>query len=350
MKVDESKYSIGEIVKWYKERDLIFNDEYQRGGGLWPPAAKSCFIDTIIKEFPFPKMYFHKIINRKTRKPYREIVDSQQRLTTIVEFVDGKFALGRNALGFEGIRFQDLDVEKQDTFYAYPVLVDVIRNANRSDILQMFRRMNAFTLPLNAAEKRHSEFFGEFKDWVNIILDRFGSTFVDLKILTSRQIVRMADAEFIADLALAIRDGIVSTSPAKLASMYKTNDNTFEGRAEYDAKISDTFDTILTNFSQLQGTYLTLAHIFHSFFCALMHNRFGLPGVTEATGVTPTRRFFSDKATAMEGIKRLVAAHEERDRSRFGEYVQAASEGGNRAPQRTIRIKWLCNALQGRLS
>jgi len=37
--------------------------------------------------------------------------------------------------------------------------------------------MNAYTLPLNAPEKRHSEFFGEFKDWVNTILDEYGSVF-----------------------------------------------------------------------------------------------------------------------------------------------------------------------------
>ncbi len=49
----------------------------------------------------------------------------------------------------------------------------------------MFRRMNTFTLPLNAAEKRHSEFFGEFKDWVNTILDRFGSVLVNWEVFTS---------------------------------------------------------------------------------------------------------------------------------------------------------------------
>ena len=129
--------------------------------------------------------------------------------------------MGKNALGFEGKNFADLTEDQRDMFYSYTVLVDVIRNANRSDILQMFRRMNAFTLPLNPAEKRHSEFFGEFKDWINIILDRYGAIFIDWNILSSRQIVRMADAEFVTDIALAIDEGIVSTSPQKLASLYK---------------------------------------------------------------------------------------------------------------------------------
>jgi len=34
----------------------------------------------------------------------------------------------------------------------------------------------------------------------------------------------MADAEFIADVALALEEGIVSTSPSKLLSLYKKYD------------------------------------------------------------------------------------------------------------------------------
>jgi len=221
MRVEESKYSIAEIIDWLRKRELIVNKDYQRGGALWPTPAKSYFIDTILKDFPFPKVYFHEHIDKETKRPRREIVDGQQRLTTIADFIDGKFALGKNAIGFEGKRFRELTENEQDSFYSYTVVVDVIRNADKSEILQMFRRMNAFTLPLNAAEKRHSEFFGEFKDWVNTVLDRFGSILIDWNILTSRQIVRMADAEFITDVALAIDEGIVSTSPSKLATLYK---------------------------------------------------------------------------------------------------------------------------------
>jgi hypothetical protein len=256
MKVEEGKYSIAELVDWYRRRDLVVNTEYQRGGELWPTPAKSYFIDTIIKDFPFPKVYFHERIDMASKRPRREIVDGQQRLSTIVDFVDGKFALGKNAGEMEGKRFAQLTEDEQEAFYSYTVSVDVIRNADRSEILQMFRRMNAFTLPLNAAEKRHSEFFGEFKDWVNTALDRFGSILIDWNILTSRQVVRMADAEFVADLALAIEEGIVSTSPAKLNALYKRYDVEFEARAKMDEQIWGAFEAVLTNLSDLQDTYM----------------------------------------------------------------------------------------------
>lgn len=350
MKVEEGKYSIAELVDWYRRRELVVNTEYQRGGGLWPTSAKSYFIDTILKEFPFPKVYFHERVDRETKRPRREIVDGQQRLGTIVDFVDGKFALGTNARGMEGMHFNQLSEDLQDSFYSYTVSVDVIRNADRSEILQMFRRMNAFTLPLNAPEKRHSEFFGEFKDWVNTILDQYGSIFIDWGVLTSRQIVRMADAEFVADVALAIEEGIVSTSPAKLRALYKKYDEAFTARPTMNEQISGALDVVLTDLSGIQGTYMTKPHIFHSFICALLHNRFGLVGAEEVTGIAPSGVYFADRDRALISLKRLAVAHEEKDGTEFGEYVKAASEGGNRAPQRVTRVKWICQALRGQFA
>lgn len=347
MKVEEGKYSVAELVDWYRNRLLVVNPEYQRGGGLWPPAAKSYFIDTILKDFPFPKVYFHERVDKNSKKPRREIVDGQQRLSTIVEFADGKFPLGRNARELEGKRFADLPEEMQDAFWSYTVSVDVIRNAERNDILQMFRRMNAFTLPLNEAEKRHSEFFGEFKDWVNRALDRFGSVLIDWNVLTSRQVVRMADAEFVADLALAVEEGIVSTSPTKLRGLYKRYDEAFLTLDAVDTRVCGALEVTLQNLSAIQGTYATRPHVFHSLVCALMHNNFGLPGAAAMTGIEPIGQYFTDSENAVVSIKRLAAAHEEKDFGEFSEYVRAASEGGNRAAQRALRIKWLCRALRG---
>jgi Protein of unknown function DUF262 len=347
MKVEEAKYSIAELVDWIRRRDLVVNKEYQRGGGLWPAPAKSYFIDTIIKEFPFPKIYFHERVDMSTKRPRREIVDGQQRLSTIVDFVEDKFTLGTNAGELRGKRYSELTPELQEAFYSYTVSVDVIRNADRSDILQMFRRMNAFTLPLNAVEKRHSEFFGEFKDWVNVVLDKYGPILVDWNILTSRQIVRMADAEFVADLALAIEEGIISTSPAKLLNLYKKYDSAFPARDALSERVDGAFDLVLTELSELRDTYLTRPHIFHSLLCALIHNRFGLVGAEHLIGLASIGEYFTDRERALIGLKRLALAHEEKDASEFREYVQAASEGGNRATQRAIRIKWLCKALRG---
>jgi hypothetical protein len=79
VKVEEGKYSIAELVDWYRRRELVVNKEYQRGGGLWPTSAKSYFIDTILREFPFPKVYFHELIDKTTKRPLSVIAHPMQQ-------------------------------------------------------------------------------------------------------------------------------------------------------------------------------------------------------------------------------------------------------------------------------
>ena len=349
MKVEEARYSIAEIAEWFRKRDLVVNSEYQRGGGLWTAPAKSYFIDTILRGFPFPKVYFHEKVDRALRKPQREIVDGQQRIATIVEFVDKKLRLGASAGEYEGLTFDDLSEIQQDTFYAYTVAVDVIRNADRADILQMFRRMNSYTLPLNEPEKRQSSFFGEFKTWINSILDGHGAILVEWSILSSRQIVRMLDTELVADLALALNEGIVSTSPKKLNDLYEKNDREFVSRDSMTQKIGETLAFIRAEMPFVKGTFLTKTHMFHSLVSALIHNKWGLPNGEVMIDLTPFGDYWSTRERATEALLRLAAAYEEKDTTRFGPFVEAASEGGNRAAQRAVRVQWLCRALRDEL-
>ena len=160
----------------------------------------------------------------------------------------------------------------------------------------------------------------------------------------------MADAEFIADLALAVRDGIVSTTPGKLRALYKGYDDEldFELLAEIvTEQVWDALDFAVDSLSEIQGTFATKPHVFHSLISALIHNRFGLPNGVEATDMEPTGSYYADARRAIDSIKRLAAAHEEKEMGEFAEYVRASSEGGNRAAQRAVRVKWLCRALRG---
>lgn len=349
MKVDESKLSIANLRDMLRRGDLVANKSYQRAGGLWPVASRSYFIDTVLEGFPFPKVYFHEFLDRHSKKVRTEIVDGQQRITTIQDFLNNKFTLGKNSHKYSGKRFEDLDEDVQDKFLFYTVSTDVIRDAGTSEILQMFRRMNSYTLPLNAAEKRHSEFFGEFKDTVARIIDN-ASFLAEWGVITTRQIVRMGDAAFVADLMLAMEEGLVSTSDTKLHALYKKYDQAFPRSAEFEFILGEIFDFITQELSGIQDTYMTKPFAMYALCCALYHNKYGLPGFRVASGLAPIGVFLScTPEVATQNLIELAAAHEGKDMSVYPEYVEAMGEGSNRERQRAVRVKTLCAALRGPL-
>jgi len=350
MKIEESKHSIAELVDLYRRKDLTVNEEYQRAPRLWPPAARSYFIDTILSGFPFPKVYFQESLNKATMRPHREIVDGQQRMLTIVDYREGKFALGSNSKDFVGKKFDQLSDEEQEKFLTYTVSVDVIRNAQRPDILQMFRRMNAYTLPLNDAEKRHSEFHGVFKDWVNRLVDAWGPVISEWKILSSRSIVRMEDAEFFAEVALSFKHGVKSSSNTMLRNLYVENDEVFPEAEQWADRINEIFAFIQADLSPIQNSYMTKSYAFLSLVIALAHNKWGIPGVEAATGVPATGEFCNSVDTTIVTLLELASAHETKDTDgKYREYVEACKGGSNRLKQRLARIHSITLALQGKV-
>lgn len=326
-------------------RELVVNSGYQRGSGIWPEGPSSYFIDTILSGYPFPKIYLYEFMDRPSRLPRKELVDGQQRIGTIQRFVNDEFAI-RGESSFAGLKFSNLDPDVQDAFMSYTVSADVIRNARRSEILQMFRRMNAYTLPLNAAEKRHSSYQGQFKWTVNELTDRLNEFFQEFGVFTPRQIVRMGDAELVSDCILAMEYGIVSTSDKDLAGLYRQHDEIYKDAAEHSAKITSAIDFIVSEFSNLRGTHMMKPYALHSLITALIHARYGIPQVEKATQTASIDAFAVNAHDAANALLALAQAHEAKEiDGPYNMYVWGASAGTNRINRRLGRVSAILRAL-----
>ncbi len=350
MKLDNSTYSVAELRDMLGRKDLVVNKTYQRGAGLWPSSARSYFIDTMLTGFPFPKLYFSESLDRKSRRVIREIVDGQQRITSMMDFLNDKFRLTSVSRQFAGKSFSELPEEMQMAYLAHPVPVDVIRNASKSEILEMFRRMNAYTLPLNESEKRHAQFHGGFKWFVNTLTDEMSATIVGFNILTNRQIVRMADAELIAEMVVSLEHGIISTSPKILSNLYSRFDETFDRETEYGSLIREFFDFVSQQLTEFKDSYLMKSYTVHTLFCACVLNKVGLPDKDDELGLKPIGTFCNDIEAAKERLRALSLAHESHDlEGSFKEYVLAAEGATTRKPSRLTRVRYLAKALRGEL-
>lgn len=339
MIINNSNYSIAELLEMLDRRDLEVNRDYQRASGLWPTGPRSYFIDTILENYPFPKLYLYEHIDRGIGKIKKEVVDGQQRLFTIKDFVGNKFALTGDTK-FRGLKYSDLDEDDRIGFLSYIVSVDVIRNATKSEILQMFRRMNAYTLPLNEAEKMHSSYHGDFKWFINNLCDDLNEFFVEFQVFTSRQIVRMADSEFLADLVLAGERGIVSTSPGDLRNLYKTYDEKYPGAEVLGRKFRSVIEFIVSHFGGLRGTYLAKPYALHSLMVAMMHSAEANEKISrQVRGDFVHGRYCADPETSMHRLRALADAHEAKESDGPHRlYVWGCSGGTNRAGRRLARM------------
>jgi hypothetical protein len=340
--ITTSNYAVLELIEMIQRKDLVVNQEYQRGTGLWGDGPSSYFIDTILEKYPFPKIYLQESLHLKDKKVKKEIVDGQQRINTILRFYNNEFSL-RKESKYSGLKFKDLDDSAQEAFLGYSVSVDVIRSATRAEVLQMFRRMNAYTLPLNSAEKRHSTYQGQFKWFVNNIADDFGDFFVQFQVFTGRQMVRMQDSELIADLCVAIERGIVSQSPSDLSGVYKKYDESFPAQKEYNEIIFDTLNFVRSHFGFLKGTYLMKPYALHSLLTALMIAKHGAPNVP---GVSPLGSYVRDFQLTERALLALAQAHETKDSDGpFAKYVWGSEVSTTKGPRRYARVMSILRSL-----
>ncbi|WP_281820880.1 DUF262 domain-containing protein [Sphingobium sp. BS19] len=326
-------------------RELVVNAGYQRGSGIWPEGPSSYFIDTILSGFPFPKIYLYEFMDRPSRSPTKEIVDGQQRIGTIQRFVNNEFAI-RGESKYAGLKFDDLDLDMQDSFMSYTIAADVIRNARPAEILQMFRRMNAYTLPLNSAEKRHSSYQGSFKWSVNGMTDHFNEFFQEYGVFTPRQIVRMSDAELVSDCVLAIEEGIVSTSDKALSGLYQRYDEDYPEIDTHRRYIVSAVEYIIAEFGKLRGTHMMKPYALHSLITAMIHAKYGIPPIAEMTQTHSIGNFAANPSSAAERLLTLAQAHEAKElEGPFGKYVWGASAGTNRINRRLARVSAILRAL-----
>ena len=160
-----NSYPVSKLLEWHKEGSLKLRPDFQRRPN-WPQRAKIYFVDTLLRGYPVPLMYLRPRLDPKTRSPIREVVDGQQRLTAIIEFVEGQFRLNDSVTGYQGLRYDELELQDQNAFLSYIMGIDELTNASDEYVLEVFHRLNSNGVQLNAQELRHGTFHGAFRNTV----------------------------------------------------------------------------------------------------------------------------------------------------------------------------------------
>lgn len=348
MKIIRNTKPISELYTGMKTGDITVNKEYQRSPGLWPNNSRAYFIDTILNEYPFPKVVLWQKVNLKTKKTQVEIIDGQQRLSTIRDFIDNKFKLSSVSKKYEGKAYVDLNEEEQNSFLAYEVSIDSILSGTKEEILEIFKRINSYTLALNKAEQRFATYQGEFKWFISNLSDIISPFLSEYKIMSDRDISRMQDDDLLTECCLQYLEGITSRNNSKLDDIYKKYNVTFPIKNELEEVMLGSFEFIKNDLNVVFEQCSIKSYNFYSLVGALIFNRYGFKNHNqEIADLQPQNRFCVNLNAAQENLIRTFSALEEKSSNdEYADMIKASSETTQSAKNRTTRFKFLLQALQ----
>lgn len=197
-----------------KQGKIILQPDFQRKL-VWNDKHKENFIETILLGYPFPEIYVSDgEIDVKNKKAIRLVVDGQQRLSTIAEYIDGKDKNGKYIIKLSKIpTFDSLSEDEQEDFLAYEIVLRSLGRIKLDKIREIFKRINSVNYALNAVEIANALYDGEFISTAEEILEQNKEALSELEIFNDGEVTRMKDLEFVMTLMCIVEDkGYFSTT------------------------------------------------------------------------------------------------------------------------------------------
>lgn len=127
------------------------------------PELPSRLIESLLLEIPIPPIYFGKTGDGGRL----EVIDGQQRLTTLVSYASNGFALSKlhRLPSLNGRHFRELTPAQQEKLLDSPIRSIVIDAGSNAELrYEIFERLNRGSMALNEQELRNCVYRGPFND------------------------------------------------------------------------------------------------------------------------------------------------------------------------------------------
>lgn len=323
----------------YKREKLDLDPPYQRRS-VWNQSFKDYFIDTVLLGYPTAAIFLYEEFSLSGEVVYR-VVDGKQRLTTLFEFLEGKFPVGEKAQlsSLRGQYWEQIDSDLKKRFWAYEFLVEYLPDTEDTKINDIFDRINRNVAKLSPQELRHAKFDGVFitsvEEMTKWMLEKLPQGFPNLQERSKRQ---MKDVEVVAQLMLYLEEGVKSYSQSDLDKAFSDRDESWENKLNIEDRFRETItrvDAVVTGGHDLNRTRLKNQADFFSLFAALSDPQ--------------TKELKSGEISAR--ISEFIDIVEDEDRRAESKsalaYFDAARSASNDVGPRTTRIKILAAKIRG---
>ncbi|MCP6717996.1 MAG: DUF262 domain-containing protein [Patescibacteria group bacterium] len=326
---------INDFREWSNKKELILAPEFQRRK-VWSIKARSYLVDTILNGFPVPSIHIRQKIDLRTKKTIREVVDGQQRIRAILDYINDEFSLLKvHSKAYGGLKFSGLSNRLKKKFLEYDLPVVFLVGANDRNVLEVFGRINSYTIVLNAQEKLNADFSGKFKQ----IVFQLGRDHLEFwrqnKILTHQSIMRMKEAELCSELVIAMIAGLQDRK--KIKSYYEKYDDDFVQEKKVVVRFKKCIDMIARIFGDsLAKSKFRKTTLFYSLFCAIYDITYGFPKSTTPRVQIKTNKYRAIRKALSILEKELVV---EEPSSKYLKFIDASTRHTTDLSRRRIRHK-----------
>lgn len=264
----------------FRELNLLeLTPKFQRRS-VWSTAARSYFIDTLLRGMPVPPIYIRTRQSDDKKTSLRQVVDGQQRMATVLSFMDDEFALSRSlGLPYAGSKFSQLQEQERNAIRNYSFICENLLGVSDEEVLDVFARLNTYGVRLNSQELRNGKYFGQFKQCAYRLAHEHLEFWRTHRIFTERAIARMTEVELTSELLIAELDGMQDKKKS-IDRFYAEYDEQFPARKQVSSRLRRVIDIIEDSAgSDLKSTKFKSPALFYTLFAAVYHRRYGLPKV-----------------------------------------------------------------------
>lgn len=262
--------TIADIYDSIDSTKLILRPDFQRKF-VWTREHQEQFIDTILNGLPFPEIYTCKgETDVQKLRTTQNVIDGQQRLTTIKNYIEGV-----QAEQYKKIKpFGDLSEAERRAFLEYKVVIRDIGFVDETTIREIFRRINLTKFQLENVEIQNAIYDGAYIATAKKILES-----VDLSeygVFKESEFTRMADLGFILLVMSTIdNDGYFTYDKDVESFVAKFNDE-YPRSQEMAALLVSTFKTISVLGLEPDSVWFRKSS-FYTFVVELAKNRNEVP-------------------------------------------------------------------------
>lgn len=226
--------SIIEIYNKIKKEELQTRPFYQRRL-VWTLKDKEFFIDTILRGYPFPEVYFCQgELDTESLLSKEYVVDGQQRLTTIVDYIEGKLKLKTTKI------YEALSKDEKQDFLNYKIVIRNLGSISESEIKEIFNRLNKTDYSLNSTELLYAQYQGEYITTAKDLAVNHSDFFE--KIFGEKSISRMTDLNFILQIMTTLEHGIYFSGDKEIEYYVDLYNDIYENSSDMTHSISVAFD------------------------------------------------------------------------------------------------------------